>query len=105
MAHLAEWLDRAVESNLTMETVEILEKFARAVEVAGGDGQSSAATHMLWTIIRLESSRAPALAIELIDRGVLNLSATIGALVIGGAKAGASYPLLSAIYGELLSTC
>ena len=103
MAHLAEWLDRAVESSLTTEKLEVLEKFARAVEVAGGDGQSSAATQMLYTVIRLESSRAYALAIEFIDRGVLNLSTTIEALVIGGAQAGASYPLLFAIYGELLS--
>jgi hypothetical protein len=103
MAHLAEWLDHAVEPSLTCEKLEVLEKFARAVDVAGGDGQSSAATQMLHTVIRLESSRACALAIEFIDRGVLNLSTTIGALVIGGAKAGVSYPLTSAIYSELLS--
>ena len=103
MAHLAEWLDRAVESSLTTEKLEVLEKFARAVEVAGGDGQSSAATQILWTVIRRESSRASALAIEFIDRGVINLSTTIEALVIGGAKAGASYPLMSAMYSELLS--
>lgn len=103
MAHLAEWLDRAAESSIMMEKLEVFEKFARAVEVAGGDGQSSAASQMLWTIIRLESSRASALAIEFIDRGVMNVSTTIEALVIGGAKAGVSYPLLSAIYGELLS--
>jgi hypothetical protein len=103
MAHLAEWLDRAAEPSLTMERLEVFEKFARAVEVAGGDGQSSAASQMLWTIIRLESSRASALAIEFVDRGTLNLPKTIGALVIGGAQAGVSYPLLSAMYGELLS--
>jgi hypothetical protein len=103
MAQLAEWLDRAVASSLTTSNLEVLEKFARAVEVAGGAGQSSAGTQMLCTVIRLESSRASALAIEFIDRGVLNLSTTIEALVIGGAKAGASYPLLFAIYSELLS--
>jgi hypothetical protein len=103
MAHLAEWLDRAVKSNLTAEKLEVLEKFVRAVEVAGGDSQSSAAAQMLCTVTRLESSRASALAIELIDRYVLNLSTTIEALVIGGAQAGASCPLLFAIYGELLS--
>ncbi len=103
MAHLAEWLDRAVESGLTTEKLEVFEKFARAVEVAGGDGQSSAAAQMFHTVIQRDSSRASALAIELIDRGVINLSTTIEALVIGGAQAGASYPLLSAIYGELLS--
>jgi hypothetical protein len=103
MAYLAEWLDRAVGPNLTCEKLEVLEKFARAVEVAGGAGQSSAATQMLRTIIRLESSKACALAIECIDRGALNLSTTIGALVIGGAKASASYPLLAAMYDELLS--
>src|SRR5205823_2159898 len=69
----------------------------------GGDGQSSAAAQMLHTVIGFDSSRASALAIEFIDRGVINLSTTIEALVIGGAKAGASCPLLFAIYGELLS--
>ena len=103
MAQLAQWLDRAVESNLTAEKLEILEKFVRAVEVAGGDSQSSAAAQMLRTVTRLESSRASALGIEFIDRYVLNLSTTIEALVIGGAHAGASYSLLSAIYSELLS--
>jgi hypothetical protein len=103
MAHLAEWLDRAVASSLTTAEFEVLEKFARAVEVAGGAGRSSAATQMLRTVIRLESSRASALAIEFVDRGILNLSRTIEALVIGGAQAGASYPLLFATYSELLS--
>jgi hypothetical protein len=103
MAHLAEWLDRALEPSLTCEKLEVLEKFARAVEIAGGAGQSSAATQMLRTIIRLESSRASALAIEFIDRGVINLSTTIEVLVVGGAQAGASYPLLFALFGELLS--
>jgi hypothetical protein len=103
MAPLAEWLDRAVESSLTTGQLAVLEKFARAVEVAGGAGQSSAATQMLRTVIRLEPSRAAALAIECIDRGVMNLSTTIEALVIGGAQAGASYPLMSAMYSELLS--
>ena len=82
-------------------------RFLRSLPGRGGHrgclGQSSAATQMLRTVIRLESSRASALAIELIDRGVINLSTTIEALVIGGAQAGAAYPLLSAIYGELLS--
>jgi hypothetical protein len=103
MAHLAEWLDRAAESSTTTEKLEVLEKFARAMEVAGGDGQSSAAAQLLRTVIRLESSWASALAIEFIDRYILNLSTTIEALVIGGAQADASYPLLSAIYSELLS--
>jgi hypothetical protein len=103
MAHLAEWLYRAAESGLTPAKLAVLEKFARAVEVAGGDGQSLAAAQMLHIIMKFESSRACALAIECIDRGVLNLSTTIEALVVGRAQAGASYPLMSAIYSELLS--
>ncbi len=103
MAQLAKWLDSAVESRLTSSKLEILEKFVRAVEVAGGDGQSLAATQVIHTVIRVEPSRASSLAIEFVDRGVLNLSTTIEAMVIGGAQAGASYPLLFAIYGELLS--
>lgn len=103
MAHLAEWLDHSLESSLTPAKLEVLEKFAMAVEVAGGAGQSDASTQMLHTVIRLDASRASALAIEFIDRSVLNLSTTIEALVIGGAKYGASHPLLLAICGELLS--
>jgi len=103
MAPLAQWLDRAVESSLTPGKLEVLEKFVRAVEVAGGAGQASAATQMLCTVIRLEPSRASALAIECIDRGVINLFTTIEALVTGGAHAGASYALMSAMYSELLS--
>src|SRR5262245_59031367 len=83
--------------------LEVFEKFVRAVEVAGGDGQSSAARQMLWTVTRHEPSRASALAIEFIDRGVMDVPTTVDALVIGGAQVGASYSLLSAIYGELLS--
>ncbi len=103
MAQLAKWLDRAVESNLPSSKLGILEKFVRAVEVAGGDGQSLAATQVIHTVIRVKPSRASSLAIEFVDRGVLNLSTTIEAMIIGGAQAGASYPLLFAIYGELLS--
>jgi hypothetical protein len=103
MAHLAEWLDRTVELNLTPDKLEILEKLARAVEVAGGDGQSAAAARLLRIAIRDEPSRASALAIEFLDRGVINLSTTIEALVIGGAQAAASSSLISAVYGELLS--
>jgi hypothetical protein len=103
VAQLANWLDCAVESNFTIQKLEVLEKFVKVVEVAGGDGQSLAATQILHTVMRAEPARASTLAIEFIDRGVLNLSTAIDALVIGGAKAGASYALLSAIYGELLS--
>lgn len=103
VAQLAKWVDRAVESSLTPAKLEILEKFVRAVDVAGGDGQSLAATQVIHTVVRVEPSRASALAVEFLDRGVLNLSTTIEALVVGGAKAGASYSLLFAIYGELLS--
>jgi len=103
MAHLAEWLDRAFKSNLTTRELEVLEKFARAVEVAGGAGRSLAAAQMLRSVIHLEPSRASALAIELIDRGVLNLPTTFEALMIGGAQAGGSSSLISAMYRELLS--
>jgi hypothetical protein len=74
MAHLAEWLDHALESSLTAEELKVLEKFARTVEVAGGSGRSSAAIQMLRTVIQLEASRASALAIEFIDRGVIKLT-------------------------------
>lgn len=103
MSHLAEWLSRSVGDGLDAGKLSILEKFARAVKVAGGDGASQAATRELQLVLQLEPIRASRFAIELIDRDVLNVSQTLEALMLGGAKAGASEELMFALYRELLS--
>ena len=103
MSYLAEWLSDAVTKSQNEQNLPILEKFARAIEVAGGDGADDAASSELRLILELEPERAISFAIELIDRGVLNISEVIQALIIGGAESGASPDLLLAIYTELLS--
>jgi hypothetical protein len=103
MSHLAEWLSRSIGDTLNADKLAVLEKFARAVEVAGGDGASEAAGRELQLVVQLEPIRASRFAIELIDRDVLNVSQTLEALMLGGAKAGASAELLFGLYNELLS--
>jgi len=103
MSHLAEWLGRSIGDTLNAEKLAVLEKFARSVEVAGGDGASEAAMNVLRSVIHVEPIRASRFAVELIDRAVLNVSQTLEALILGGAKAGASAELLIALYSELLS--
>lgn len=103
MSYLAEWLSRSIGDALNAGKLSILEKFARAVEVAGGDGASEAAMNELQLVIQVEPIRASRFAVELIDRGVLNVSQTLEALILGGAKAWASAELLIVLYSELLS--
>jgi hypothetical protein len=103
MSDLAKWLSRSVGDGLDAAKLSTLEKFARAVKVAGGDGASEAAAQELQLVLQLEPIRASCFAIELIDHNVLNISQTLESLILGGAKAGASAELLVALYGELLS--
>jgi hypothetical protein len=103
MSHLAEWLNRSIGDALDAGKVSILEKFARAVTISGGAGASEAAASELQAVLRLDPIRGLGLALELIDRAVLNLSQTVQALILGGAKAGGSAELLLALYNELLS--
>ena len=103
MSYLAVWLSRSIGDTLNVEKLAVLEKFARAVEVAGGAGASEAAMNELKLVIQVEPIRASRFAVELIDRGVLNVSQTLETLILGGAKAGASTGLLFAIYNEMLS--
>ena len=103
MSYLAEWLSRSIGCVLNADKLSVLEKFARAVKVAGGDSASEAATHELQWLLQVEPIRASRFAVELIDRDVLNVSRTLEALIVGGAKAGASAELLFAVYSELLS--
>jgi hypothetical protein len=100
MAELAEWLVRSLRDADDARLV-LLEKFARAVEVAGGEGSSDAAALALQFLMKFEPLRATRFAVELIDRDVLDIADTIEALIIGGAKAGASARLLEALYTEL----
>ena len=102
MANLATWLARSI-THTAPDQLSILDRFARAVEVAGGDGGSNAAKTVLRLLVRLQPARAWQLAVEYIDRGVLNVSAVLEALIAGGVEAGAHPELLSAMYGELHS--
>jgi len=103
ISDLAEWLSHSVGDDLDESKLSILEKFARAVEVAGGDGASEAASQELELILQLDPIRASRFTIELIDRGLLDLSQALEALIAGGEEAGASADLLVALYSKVLS--
>ena len=102
MAELAEWLARSI-TQADPDRLVILDRFARAVEVSGGDGGSDGAATVLRLIVQLWPARAWQLAVEYVDRRVLNVSDVLGALIAGGADAQAHPELLSAMYGELHS--
>ena len=102
MANLAEWLVRSI-TQADPDRLEILDRFARAVEVSGGSGGSEGAATILRLLVRLSPARAWQLAVEYIDRCVLNVSAVLQALIAGGADAGAHPELLCVMYGELHS--
>lgn len=103
MSYLAEWLKRSIGDALDAGKLAVLEKLARAVEVAGGDGASQAAEHELQLVIQVEPIRASRFAVELIDHEVLNVSQTLEVLMLGGANVGASPELMFALYSTLLS--
>ncbi|HEY1939576.1 MAG TPA: ATP-binding protein [Candidatus Angelobacter sp.] len=103
MAHIAEWLAESLEMTLDNAKLATLEKLFRAIAVAGGDGGATAATRLLRSIFVLNPIRAASLAIELVDREILNVSTTLEALLIGASSGGASVPLLMSVYCELLS--
>jgi hypothetical protein len=102
MAHVAEWLVRSVD-RAEPGTLEILDRLARAVEIAGGEGGSDGAAEELQLLVRLDPARASRLAVEWIDREVLNVSSVLEALIVGGARAGAEPDLLTATFCELHS--
>jgi hypothetical protein len=103
MYGLSKWLSKSIRNDLNADKLIILEKFARAVTVAGGAGSSDAAANELQSVLQLDPNRTFRFAVELIDRDVLNVSQTLEALILGGVKAGASAELLIAMYCELLS--
>ena len=102
MAHVAEWLARSI-TQVDPNRLVVLDRFARAVEVSGGSGGPEGAATALRLLVQLRDSRAWQLAVEDIDRGVLNVSHALKALIGGGVEAGAHPELLIAIYGELYS--
>ena len=102
MADLAEWLARSI-TQADPDQLEILDRFARVVELSGGSGGSDGATTILRLLVRLRPARAWQLAVEYVDRRVLNVSDVLEALIAGGADAGAHPELLCAMYGELHS--
>ena len=102
MANLADWLARSI-AETDSDRLVILDRFVRAVEVSGGEGGSDGAATVLRLLLRLSPGRAWQLAVEYIDRRVLNVSDVIEALLVGGSEAGADQELLSAMYGELHS--
>ncbi len=101
MAHVAEWLGRSM-TEADRATLEVVEAFARAVEIAGGDGGTEAAASTLRLVLRLAPGRAWRLAVEMVDRDVLNVWHVLEGLVVGGVEAGADPELVRAVYGELL---
>lgn len=103
MASLAKWLCRSVRYISDFNKLSILEKFARAVQVAGGDGTSRAATNQLQLVFEIAPTLAYRFAIELIDREILNVPQALKSLVLKGASIGISKELLIAVYCELVS--
>ncbi len=103
MAQLADWLVKSIGTGLDESSLAAVNGFFKALEVAGGAGSSSAATELLQKMLVIDAQRAISLAIELIDRGIINVSDAFEAIVIGGANAGAHSALLSAVYAEMLT--
>jgi hypothetical protein len=103
MAQLADWLVVSCGSSLDVQKVRVLEKFARALEVAGGAGASRATSKILSFLAEADPARAVNLAIELIDRELLNVEDTLESLLLGATAANASSTLIRAVYCQLLT--
>lgn len=104
MADLADWLDHALTNGpMTAREAAVIEKLTRTLEVAGGAGQSEAARIVLRIVLRKMPSNATALAVEMIDRGLIGVPTALEALIVGAKEAGVKVELSAAIFGELLS--
>ncbi len=103
MSYVADWLSASIGSLNTPEELMVVEKFARSLQVAGGAGQYDAAKDLLALVMRFHPGKARHLSVDFLDRGVINLSSVIEGLLLAGAKAGASYSILSSVYKELAS--
>ena len=101
--HTCSRMAGSIDHQADPERLVILDRFARAVEVSGGSGGPDGAATLLRLLVRLRPGRAWQLAVEYVDRGVLNVSNVIEALIAGGVDARAHPGLLSAMYGELHS--
>ena len=102
MAQVAEWLIRSV-TQVTTDRLAVLDRFARAVEVSGGSGGTDGAAKLLRLLVRLTPDRAWRLAVEYVDRDILNVSTVLEALLAGGVDARVHPELLLAVFGELHS--
>ena len=104
MAHLAGWLEAAlVGGPIGAQEMSVVEKFTRALEVAGGDGQFEAAGQVLSIVLGAAPSCVPTLAAAMIERGLTNLSGVLEAFVSGGVRRDVDSDLLSAVFEESLS--
>lgn len=103
ISFLAKLLKRSSDTSLNISQHNILEKFARAIEMGGGDGKSDAAKEILLLLLSIEPIKGFHFAIELIDRYILNASQIIETLILGGVETGASKELLLGMFNELLS--
>lgn len=103
MSYVADWLSASIDSLNTPDELMVAEKFARSLQVAGGAGQYDAAKDLLALVMRFHPGKARHLSIDFLDRGVITLSSVIEGLLLAGAKAGASYSILSNVYKELAS--
>jgi hypothetical protein len=103
MSQLAEWLTSSCGPSLDGRRIRVLEKFVRSLEVSGGDGAGRATAKMLQFLVRADAGRASKLAIELIDREMLDVEDTVTSLMLGAVSSGASTDLLSAVYCSLLT--
>jgi hypothetical protein len=101
MADVATWVMRSTVGGALHERLALLNRLASAIEVAGGAGEDRAATTLLETLFRESPLRASVMALELIDRRVLDIPQMLNAVVIGAAKAGGSAELLAHVYGQL----
>lgn len=102
LAHLTDWLALAIPHGIQFENFELVEKFARCIEVAGGSGTTNAAESLIQLVARLSPKKATLLTSEFIERDVLNVSTALGALLIGCANSGGSIQCIQPIYEELL---
>jgi hypothetical protein len=102
MAHVADWLQRSI-GEVREPELHALDRFARAVEVAGGRGGSDGAGTVLRILVGRSPARAWQLGVEWLDRSVLNVAEVLEALIVGAAGATAHPELLAAIFGELYS--
>ncbi len=103
MSYVAGCLTASVVSLDSADELTVVEKFARALEVAGGAGQYDGVKALISLVMSFNPARARELSIEFLDRSVINMHSVIEGLILAGANGGASYEMLSSIYKELVT--